>query len=199
LKSSFTVTGVQDGSFESFYRRSNKKQYTVLCCATLENTRILDITLGQIIVDGLDSTEVLLKNLKHKVDAIILGGATFGGFNVVDGEYIYKKTGMPLIIYSKDYPNIEATKRALCKHFSDWQLRWRRYESLGSIHSFKSASYSQIYYENIGCSTEYSEKILKNQTISCRIPEAVRVADIIAKGVSSIFQNRLEYFDESLD
>jgi endonuclease V-like protein UPF0215 family len=156
--------------------------------------------VDRIIVDGLDSTETLLNNLSEtEQDAIILGGVTFGGFNVVDVDYVCKTTSTPIIVYSHQFPDIEATKSALRKHFPDWRERWARYESLGEIYKFKSQKYPAIYFEKIGCTIEYAEKILSDQTISCQIPEAVRVADIIAKGLSSIVQNQEVCSGGSLD
>jgi len=200
LSPKYTVAGVQDGSFEAFHRgTSTTKQYTALCCATLKGEKIVAINIDRILVDGLDSTNVMLNNLgKTETDVIILGGVTFGGFNVVDVEYVYNRTGIPVIVYSGYYPDMEATKNALCKHFSDWKIRWRRYEILGEIHEFESGFPHTIFFEFFGCSKEFAEKILMEQSITCRIPEAVRVADIIAKEVSSIFQNQGEYSGESL-
>lgn len=195
----YTVAGVQDGSFESFRRGAScAKQLTALCCATLEGGRILAVNVDCIVVDGLDSTEILLNNLeKTEVDVIILGGATFGGFNVVDVDYVYKRTGIPVIVYSGYYPDMEATRDALRKHFPDWRMRWARYEALGEIHKFESGRYPAVYFENVGCAIDFAEQVLDEQTITCRIPEAVRVADIIAKGLSSIFQNQEVSADES--
>lgn len=197
----FTVAGVQDGSFEAFYRgTSSAKQYTALCCATLERGRILAVNVDRILVDGLDSTETLLNNLeKTEINAIILGGATFGGFNVMDIEYVYKKTGIPVIVYSGDFPDMEATRAALRKHFPDWRERWARYEALGEINIFESGKYPEIYFENMGCTIDFAEKVLGDQTITSRIPEAVRVADIIAKGLSPIFQSQEVFADVSLN
>jgi endonuclease V-like protein UPF0215 family len=200
LSPKFTVAGVQDGSFEAFHRGSSSiKQYTALCCATLEGEIIIDISIDRILVDELDATKVLLNNLgKIETDAIILGGVTFGGFNVIDVDNVYKRTRIPVIVYSGFYPDMKATKKALRKHFSDWKIRWERYEKLGDIYKFESDYFPPIFFEYFGCSKNFAKKILMEQSITCRIPEAVRVANIIAKGVSSIFQNQEEYSDESL-
>jgi len=200
LSFKYTVAGVQDGSFEDFHRgRSSTRQYTTLCCATLKGEIIVGVNVDHILIDGLDSTKVLLNNLgKTETDAVILGGVTFGGFNVVDVEYVYKRGRIPVIVYSGYYPDMEATKNALRKHFSDWKIRWERYEKLGEIFKFDSGFFPPIFFEYFGCSKKLAEKILMEQSITCRIPEAVRVADIVAKGVSSIFQNQGEYSDESL-
>lgn len=187
----FTVAvGAQDGSFEAFQRGLARAiQYTSLCLTKLAGPVIQDIRLGRITVDGLDSTEVLLNNLADwEYDVVILGGATFAGFNVVDVENVYKSTGKPVIVFCPKLPDIEATLHALRKHFPDWEMRWSRYEALGELYELRLEDNPSIYYEVVGESTSYAERVLREQSIHGRTPEAVRVADLIAKGVSPIFQ-----------
>jgi endonuclease V-like protein UPF0215 family len=77
---------------------------------------------------------------------------------------------------------------ALRKHFPDWRQRWSRYEKLGELFELVIDDYPPIYYEVVGESREFAEKVLREQAILGRTPEAVRIADLIAKGVSSVFQ-----------
>ena len=198
----FTVAvGAQDGSFEAFQRGiASAIQYTSLCLTKLAGPVIQDIRLARITVDGIDVTGVLLNKLAGwEYDVLILGGATFAGFNVVDVENVYKTTGKPVIVYSPKMPDMEATLGALRKHFSDWEMRWSRYEALGELHELRIRDCPPVYFEVVGCSTEYAERVLLEQAINGRTPEAVRVADLIAKGVSPIFQGPKVSRDESSD
>jgi endonuclease V-like protein UPF0215 family len=150
---------------------------------------IQGVRLARITVDGLDATDALLNSLgSWETDALILGGATFAGFNVVDVQRINRETGTPVIVFSRDCPDMDATKDALRKHFPDWIERWNRYEALGEIHSLKIGSYPPVYYEKMGCSKGFAEDVLGEQAVSCRTPECVRVADLIAKGVTPVFR-----------
>lgn len=187
----YTVAvGVQDGSFEAFQRGiASAIQHTSLCLTKTVGGVIHDIKLDCITVDGLDVTDVLLNNLDEwRYDVLILGGATFAGFNVVDVEYVYRETGKPVIVYSREYPDMEATLNALRKHFGDWEMRWSRYEALGELHEYKIKGHPPGYYEIIGESTGYAEKVLDEQTVHGRTPECIRVAGLIAKGVSPVFR-----------
>jgi len=188
------AVGVEDGSFESFQRgAAQAMQHTFLCLSKLKGSRIQDIKLTRVTVDGLDATDELLKNLfGWEYDVIILGGATFAGFNVVDVQHVCKFTERPVIVFSPKMPDINATLNALRKHFTDWKIRWSRYEKLGELHELVIENYQPIYYEVVGESTSFAEKILKEQTIISKTPEAIRVADLVAKGVSSIFQDLKE-------
>lgn len=186
----YTVAGAQDGSFEPFRRGLGRPiQYTSLCLTRMRGSVIQGVRLARVTVDGLDTTEALLKSLgSWETDALILGGATFAGFNVVDVQRVNRETGTPVIVFSGECPDMEATKDALRKHFPDWRERWSRYEALGEMHSLKIGGYPPVYYENIGCSTGFAEDVLREQAVSCRTPECVRAADLIAKGVTPVFR-----------
>jgi endonuclease V-like protein UPF0215 family len=83
---------------------------------------------------------------------------------------------------------MDATLNALRKHIPDWRERWRRYEALGMIHEFKIGEHPSIYFEVVGGSVGFAERVLGEQAIHSRMPEALRLAGLIAKGTSSVFQ-----------
>ncbi len=154
---------------------------------------MLDLRVVPITVDGLDAGVNIVNILRDwEIDVIILGGATFAGFNVVDAEYVFREIGKPIIVYMSKYPDMGATLNALRKHFPDWRERWRRYEALGRIHEFKIGKHPSIYFEIVGESVEFAENILREQTILGRMPEALRLAGLIAKGTSSVFQDPVD-------
>ena len=186
----YTVAGVEDGSFEAFSRGSTEaEQYTLLCLTKMQGTVIQDVLLRRILVDGLDATERLLEMLSGlRVDAVILGGITFAGFNVVDVERVNSDSRVPVIVFSAERPDTEATLSALRKHFGDWRERWGRYEALGEIRALRIAEYPAVYYECVGCSAAFAEDVLVDQAIYARTPEALRVAGMVAKGLSPVFR-----------
>jgi len=142
-----------------------------------------------ITVDGLDAGVNIVNILRNwEMDVLILGGATFAGFNVVDVDYVYREIGKPIIVYMSKNPDMDATLSALRKHFPDWRERWRRYEALGEIHELKIGEHPLSYFEVVGKPVEFAEKVLREQAIHGRMPEALRLADLIAKGTSSVFQ-----------
>jgi endonuclease V-like protein UPF0215 family len=180
------VAGVEDGSFSNYH--DDTVQYTPLCITKMLGTHLLSLDITPITVDGLDSTENLLNVVKkNKVDAIILSGITFGGFNIVDAELLNIETGIPVIVFTVDEPKNFAIKNALIKNFSDWRLRWARIEKLEPFHSVRIHKVKPIFYETIGCNKKWAEEVLRSQCKNSRVPEAVRVAKMIARGVSPFF------------
>ena len=177
------LAGVEDGSFKAFQREAS---HSVLCCVEMASDRIEAVKLSRIAVDGLDATEKLLNMLEGvAVDAVILGGITFAGFNIIDPRIIHQETNAPVIVYSGEKPDNDAMFLALKKHFEDWIARWRIVERLGVVHEAVSRpGEPPVYFEVVGGSARWAEEVLRSSALICRIPEPVRVAGLIARGVS---------------
>ncbi len=187
LDAPLRILGVEDGSFDAFNRDTSCQ--TILCGVLMEGDRIVCVRQRKITVDGLDATDKLVSLMKGLVvDAVILGGITFGGFNVIDPNIIHSNTGLPVIVYSGVKPDNDAVLKALKKHFPDWKIRWNIIKGAGKIYNTQIFENSpEIYYEAVGCDTKWAEKILKISAKINRIPEPVRVARLIAKGLTQIY------------
>lgn len=196
---STVAVGVQDGSFEAFQRGLiNSIQRTNLCCTCLQGSELVDMRIAPITVDGFDATLNIVNILRRwEPEVIFLGGATFAGFNVVDVDIVHRETGTPVIVYMKQYPDMDATLNALKKHFPDWRARWSRYEALGEIHEFKFKDLPSTYFEVIGETQKNASTHIRTHIVEGRVPEPLRLANLIAKGTSSIVQGQAGTLHES--
>jgi len=178
------LAGIEDGSFNAF--QSDVKSYSLLCLVEMLHDKIKNVRICSIEVDGLDATDQILKLLDGiHVESIILGGITFAGFNIIDPTTVFHETDTPVIIFSRKKPNNFSTLMALKKHFEDWEIRWQIIKSLGDVHETKPLiGEPSIYFEVIGGSAGWAERVLRSSALLCRIPEPVRAAGIIARGVS---------------
>ena len=178
------LAGVEDGSFYAFSRKL--RAFTVLCCVGMTHDRIDGVRLASIEVDGFDATEKLSEMLGGlDVEAVILGGITFAGFNIIDPRVILHDTGIPVVVYSGKRPDSLSMLSALKKHFKDWDRRWGVIERLGPVHqTMPRPSEPPVYFEVLGGSATWAEEVLRSSALVCRIPEPVRVAGLIARGVS---------------
>ena len=180
------ILGVEDGSFV-FNKKSPGD--TLLCGVLMEGDKILKVLHTVIRVDGLDATYKLLSMMRGiEVEAVILGGITFGGFNVINPRVIHTITGAPIIVYSGVKPDKDAVLAALRKHFLDWESRWDIIKELGEIYSARVFREDpEIYFEAIGSSPGWSERVLKDSAMTYRIPEPVRVAGLVARGLTRTY------------
>ncbi|WP_292387450.1 DUF99 family protein [Methanosarcina sp. UBA5] len=141
---------------------------------------------SEITKDGLDATEVICKMIKKskhygQIRTVILDGITYGGFNVVDIQMLYMKTGIPVVVVMRNYPDFEKIKSAL-KYFPDGEERWTIIKRAGKIERIPG-EISPIYIQRAGIGLETVKKIVRLTSIRSNIPEPLRVAHLIATGI----------------
>lgn len=142
--------------------------------------------IGAVQVDGLDSTDVILRLLKGtRTDVIFLSGASVAGFNIVDSRRLHTMLRVPIIVVAREKPNNASVKRAIKKHFADWRRRWKLVRELGRIHAFApKASEEPLHFEAVGIPVARARKVIQAYSATSRVPEPIRVAGIMAKGLA---------------
>lgn len=135
--------------------------------------------------DGTDATSKISSMVNHsrqkdQLGVIMLDGITFGGFNVVNIREIFQKTGIPVIVIMRRFPNFEKIKKAL-KRFKGWEKRWNNVLDAGKVYEIENEE--NIYIQIQGINLEDAEEIVRLSATRSAIPEPVRVAHIIAAGV----------------
>ncbi len=180
--SALRLVGVEDGSFDAF----ELGQTTLLCAACMVSSRVEWVRLGSVVVDGREATWVLRGMLRGaSFDALILGGVSFAGFDVIDPGLINEELGVPVVVYSPEAPDSASTFAALRANFPDWEERWAPIERLGKIYSTVTrAGEPPVFFEAAGCTREEAAGILRTSVSLTRTPEAVRVAGIIARSLT---------------
>jgi len=175
------VAGVEDGSF----LRGQTPSVTPLCCAVMDGPKIVGVHFTHIEIDGLDATDRLLSIVDAPIDVFILGGVTFAGFNLIDPFRLREALGTPVIIYADRRPNSEAIYRALRGNFDDWEIRWAIISRLGDIQEVEIMG-CKVFYEVVGAPKDWARRVLEASAMICRIPEPLRVAGLIARGLSPL-------------
>jgi endonuclease V-like protein UPF0215 family len=179
------IVGVDDGAFP-LHRKA--KDRTLLVAVLFDNLRLLNVICGQIEVDGRDANKILQHLLRRmRFDAVMLSGLSFAGFNVVDIASLSKSFQKPVIAVIGERPHNQAVRRALCKHFTDWKDRWSIVRSAGKMHSFTPLrNEPRLYFEVQGAPPDFAKKAIASTAVISRLPEPVRVARILARGLGSL-------------
>ena len=138
-------------------------------------------------IDGLDSTEKIIDMInktRHKTQlkATLIDGIALGGFNVVDIEKVFSETNVPVITVTRDKPNNKKIELALKKHFSDWENRFDLITN-GELYKIQT-KHNPIFVKCAGICADETKEIIKISTIRGVIPEPIRVAHIIASGIT---------------
>ncbi len=181
------IVGVDDGAF---HPNKKLKQHALLLAVLFKDLQIVTLRMNRIEVDGRDANKVLMSLLKRmRYDVVMLSGVSFGGFNVVDIAKLSNAVRRPVMALTGDKPDNKAVRNALRGHFEDWEERWRMVQAAGRMHSFKPLpDEPPLYFEVRGASPSLAKKwILATARIS-RLPEPIRVARIMARGLSDLSQ-----------
>ncbi len=141
----------------------------------------------RIAIDGLDATEqfaLMINGSPHRkqLRLVMLNGITFAGFNVVDIKKLNAATKLPVIALTHEKPDLDGVHDAL-RNLPNTEERWRMILEAGEIHEVTNKG-TKIYVELAGISLADAQKIIKvTSTRSC-LPEPLRVAHLIASGIS---------------
>jgi len=179
------VVGVDDGSFSP---SKTARERALLLAVLLRRSRIRGVRVGTIEVDGTDARSVLKSLVRTlRLDLVMLSGISFAGFNIIDIARLAYELKKPIIAISGDLPDNRAVRKALKEHFVDWEMRWRCVRSAGKLYTCKPLKDEpKLYFEVKGATPGYARAVISKTAMISRLPEPIRVARILAKGLSSL-------------
>lgn len=185
IKPEIRVLGVDDGVFTP-----HVKGFAPLIGVVFRGGYWLDGVMStKVEVDGFDSTAkigAMVVNSPHykQLRVIMLDGVTFAGFNVVDIKKLNIETGLPVIAVTREKPNFKDIRKAL-KNLPQNEKRWKAVLNAGKIlEVFTRNKREKVYMEVSGILEEDAQKIVKLTSTRSSVPEPLRVAHLIASGIS---------------
>ena len=183
IKDEVRILGFDDGPF----KRGDKN--TLVVGAVYRGGRWMDGVMStRVSVDGLDSSEKLIKLVADRrfmdVRVVMVDGIAFGGFNIVDINRVYEETGVPVIAVTRHMPDFKKIRAAL-KHLPDWQKRWTLIKKAGLPKPVETKPGKRIHIQNAGISPPDAESIVKISSTRSLLPEPLRMAHLIARGIVS--------------
>ena len=143
--------------------------------------------------DGMDATEKLIDSITNsrnydQLSLIMLDGISYAGFNLIDIKLLNKKTKLPVIAVQRKLPNIKKFNDTM-KIFKDYKGRVAIVRKAGKFYRYK-IPHGEIFYQKCGMGDEYCRKILAMTCIRSNVPEPLRVAHLIASGLSGESRGR---------
>ena len=151
-------------------------------------SHIQTVRLGTIEVDGTDAGATL-KSLVRKLplDLVMLSGISYAGFNIMDISKLAHDLEKPVIAVSGERPDNKAVRKALKDHFADWKRRWGNVRSAGKLYACSPLKDEpKLYFEVKGATPDFARRVISRTAVISRLPEPIRVARIMAKGLSPL-------------
>jgi len=185
VKPEIRVLGVDDGVFTP-----HTKELVDVAGVVFRGGYWLDGFMHtRVQVDGMDATQKLADMITHsphyrQLRVVMLNGVTLAGFNIVDIKELHKKLKLPIIAVTREKPNFTDIKKAL-QNLSEAEKRWEAIEKTGKMIRVRTREGEEpIYAHVVGISEETAKQVLKSTSTRSNIPEALRVAHIIASGLT---------------
>ena len=178
IKDGIFVVGIDDAPHE----RGNltTELFFIFCRGTL----LEHVDHVSIDVDGLNSTEMVIKKLKPMKDQfqiIATHGITTGGFNVLDIELICDTLETPVIAVTENSPRgnfLEAIK-----NLPNYEKRKIIIDKAGpQISTLTPIGKKEVFFQYKGIEEKFAIQFIKKFAIRSRLPEQLLLAHKIASG-----------------
>jgi endonuclease V-like protein UPF0215 family len=183
IKSEIRVLGVDDGKFIPHTEGS----VIVVGVVFRGGCWIDGVMHTHVGIDGFDATTQIASMINSsphskQLRLVMLNGITFAGFNVVDLTKLKLATNLPIIALTEVKPDLNAIRMAI-NNLPKSEERWRVVLEAGDILEINCKGKS-LYMVLAGLSLPDAKEIVKlTSTRSC-IPEPLRIAHLIASGIS---------------
>ena len=186
IKPEIRVLGVDDGVFVPHTR----SLVTVVGVVFRGGYWLDGVMHTRIRVDGFDATRkiasMIIGSLHYRqLRVIMLNGITFAGFNVVDIKKLCSRTKLPVIAVTREKPDFDEIREALM-HLPRSEERWKTVLGGGAIFEVSTRGKSVLHVQACGILKDDARKIVKLTSTRSSVPEALRVAHLVASGVSGV-------------
>ncbi|HRP96216.1 MAG TPA: DUF99 family protein [Rhodocyclaceae bacterium] len=173
------VIGFDDAPFDRTHRGD-----VVVVGAVFAGSRLDGVLSGRVRRDGANATRVLAGLVRGsrfypQLHAVLLQGITLAGFNVVDVHGLHAELGVPVLVVSRRRPDMAAIRRALLEHVRGGARKWRLIEAAGPVQPIGA-----LYVQCAGMDLHDAQRLIDALCPHSRVPEPLRVAHIIAGGLT---------------
>jgi len=173
------VIGFDDAPFPRNHRGD-----VLLLGAVYAGLRLEGVLSDKVRRDGINTTRTIVRlvsksHYHEHLQAVLLQGITFAGFNVVDLQAAFDALQLPIIAVSRRQPDMEAVRNALLDHVPGGQRKWRLIQKAGPVEPAAG-----VYVQRAGISLRDTETLIERLALNGRLPEPLRTAHLIAGGIA---------------
>src|SRR5690242_6973868 len=180
------VVGFDDGPFDRTPpgTRARGGARVLLVGAVCARTRLDGVISGKVRKDGTDATARVAELVRGSqfdghVRAVLLNGIAFGGFNVVDIHALAEALERPVLVVARRPPRLALIREALAR-LPGGDRKWRLIEQAGPMERARG-----VLVQRVGLSLREAEDLLAATTLHGNLPEPLRLAHLIAGGITT--------------
>jgi len=174
------VIGFDDAPFA----RAHRGDVSVIG-AVYAGVRLEGVLSGKLRRDGRNSTRVLTELVRRSrfrahLQAVLLQGIAFAGFNVVDIQVLHAMLGVPVIVVARKPPDMAAIRRALLQRGPGGARKLKLIEQAGPMQAAAG-----VYVQRAGITLEKVGELIRRLAVNSKLPEPLRTAHLIAGGIAT--------------
>jgi len=173
------VIGFDDAPFPRDHRGDVR-----IVGAVCARTRLDGVVSGFVRRDGQNSTACMIELVQKSqfgahVRAVLLQGIAVAGFNVVDIERLSRELGVPVLVLMRRPPRMGMVKDALFGRTPGAARKWALIERAGAAEQL-----GELWGQRVGLDRAQALALIRATTLHGNLPEPLRVAHLIAGGVT---------------
>jgi endonuclease V-like protein UPF0215 family len=173
------VVGFDDAPFSRDHRGD-----VLLVGAVFADSRLEGVLSDRVRRDGINATRTIVRmvsstHYRDHLQAVLLQGITFAGFNVMDLQAASDALQLPVVAVSRRQPDMDAVRRALLDHVPGGQRKWRLIQKAGPVEPAAG-----VYVQRAGISLRDTEILIARFALNGKLPEPLRTAHLIAGGIA---------------
>ncbi len=173
------VVGFDDAPFARTHRGD-----VLLVGTVVSRTRLDGVISTRVRRDGTNATDRIVQLIGRTqftghIRAVLLQGIAVAGFNVIDLHRLHETLGIPVVAVARRQPDFAAIQRAL-SHLQGGKQKWKLIERLGPMEPIRS-----VFVQRAGIELADTKALLKLTTLHGNLPEPLRLAHLIAGGVTT--------------
>lgn len=185
MKEGVRFLGIDDSSFDF------KDEEASLIGVLYRGTEFIEqIKISQVDIDGGNADNAVLQ-IFNKVDnpgqvkAVLLDGISFGGFNIVDLEFLAEETEKPVIAVTSNRPDREEFLETMKRKDTLTPDKKEKFEKLNELERVE-LKHGDVYIQYRGTDSATAQEIIESSTVKGLTPEPVRVAHLIGEEISEV-------------
>jgi uncharacterized protein len=148
-------------------------------------TRVDGILSNHVRRSGANATDRIVEMIetsqfREHVRAVLLQGIALAGFNVVDIHRLATTLDLPVLVVTRRKPDLPSVRHSLFANAPGPERKWKLIERAGPVEPLLG-----IFVQRAGLSIDEARELLRATTLHGKIPEPLRVAHLVAGGVTT--------------
>jgi len=164
---------------------SGRERSTLAGVVMRKDLLIDGVAFARVAVGGSDATDAIIRLFaaleRRDINLIMISGSVIAWYNIIDPVAVQDATGLPIIVTT--YEESEGLAEDISRHFPGDISRLAAYQRLGDRIPITLHTGYDLFIRPYGLSPGDATRLCNDFTYEGRVPEPVRVARLIARGL----------------